>query len=106
MTGQHDEEGYAGPAQLFSEQDSATLDVRVILRGVFQPIDGHYHWYGRLAQDDRLTDLVSSGASVVLHTPAGEAAGRLSDMDPWGRFRISGTGSPPFAVGALDPTTP
>ena len=28
--------------------------------------------------------------------PHGSAEGRLSDVDPWGRFRIAGTGRPPF----------
>ena len=69
------------------------------LRGTFQPIDGRYHWYGRIAQHDDVDALVASGASgasVVLRTPHGDAAGRLSDRDPWGRYRIAGTGRPPF----------
>jgi hypothetical protein len=71
------------------------VDVVVTLRGQFQPIDGRYHWYGRVAVDDRVSAL-GAGATVLLRTPAGEAEGRLSDEDPWGRYRLEGTGRPPF----------
>jgi len=85
---------YDGPAQLVT--DDATLTVDVTLRGQFQPIDGRYHWYGRVAKDDRVDVLGRSGATVVLETPGGRAEGRLSDVDPWGRYRIAGVGRPPF----------
>lgn len=67
----------------------------VKLRGEFQPIDGKFHWYGRIAASPEL-DALGSGSDVTLRTGHGEAPGRLSDVDPWGRFRISGTGRPPF----------
>ena len=71
-------------------------------RGVFQPIDGRYHWYGRVARSEDVEALVGaligSRASVVLHTPHGEVSARLADRDPWGRYRVSGTGRPPFPV--------
>lgn len=95
MTHQPPDEGYDGPAELRAE--GTTLDVAVTLRGVFQPLDGRYHWYGRLAADERLDRLGRTGAAVVLTTPAGRAEGRLSDVDPWGRYRIAGVGRPPFA---------
>lgn len=90
------EEGYDGPAELLDGQRSVTVAVR--LRGVFQPIDGRYHWYGRVARHAEVDDLVRSGATVTLRTSYGQAAGRLSDRDPWGRYRIAGTGRPPFPV--------
>jgi hypothetical protein len=71
------------------------LAIQVTLAGAFQPIDGRFHWYGRIAATDELpTEL--SGTSVVLRTAYGDVVGRLSDPDPWGRHRISGTGKPPF----------
>jgi len=82
---------YDGPARLESEQ--GTWEVDVALRGVFQPIDGHFHWYGRVGT---ALEGVRNGQSVTVRTDHGEAEGRLSDIDPWGRFRIAGTGKPPF----------
>lgn len=70
--------------------------VEVTLRGHFEPLDGRFHWYGRIAADDALAARHANGATVVLTTPHGRAEGRLSDVDPWGRYRISGTGRPPY----------
>ncbi|RNM13680.1 DUF4873 domain-containing protein [Nocardioides pocheonensis] len=77
------------------ETTGVAVTVDVTLRGHFEPIDGRYHWYGRLAADEALGRW-QPGTTVVLTTPHGSAAGRLSDLDPWGRYRISGTGRPPF----------
>jgi hypothetical protein len=93
---EHRDEGYDGPAVL--QADDASVDVEVSLRGGFQPIDGRYHWQGRVHRHDRVDDVFGSGATVLLRTPEGEAEGRLSDVDPWGRFRVTGTGRPPFAI--------
>ena len=98
MTGAPGPEGYDGPAQILGKGRS--VDVEVRLRGMFQPLDGHYHWYGRVAQDERVDalveDVAGSRASVVLRTPDGEATARLADRDPWGRYRVTGKGPPPF----------
>jgi hypothetical protein len=88
-------EEYVGPAQL-AGPDAQPLPVEVTLRGRFEPIDGRFHWYGRVAADAGLDDRHAAGDTVTLTTPHGSAEGRLSDVDPWGRFRISGTGRPPF----------
>ncbi|HET6699069.1 MAG TPA: DUF4873 domain-containing protein [Nocardioidaceae bacterium] len=109
------EEEYAGPAEVLLDGEDGeprgnrdgdpgdpgkeeALPVTVTLRGMFQPIDGRYRWYGRIDQDDRLDARVSSGGTVTLRTPHGSAPARLSDRDPWGRFRVTGTGAPPFPV--------
>ena len=84
------EEQYDGPAAI------AGTEVDVRLRGHFEPIDGRFHWWGRIAANARIDAEQSSGSTVTLVTPHGEAEGRLSDVDPWGRLRISGTGRPPF----------
>ena len=80
---------YDGPAHI------GDTEVEVRLRGHFQPIDGLFHWWGRIHADAEL-DPSASGTTVTLQTPYGEAPGRLSDVDTWGRFRVSGTGKPPF----------
>jgi hypothetical protein len=75
----HPDEGYDGPAHLVT--DTGEVPVEVTVRGLFQPIDGRYHWHGRIARDERVDRLGRAGATVVLRTPGGEAAGRLSDAN-------------------------
>jgi hypothetical protein len=89
------EEQYVGPAAVVLADDRR-VPVGVRLRGHFEPIDGLFHWWGRIDCSAELDDAVRSGATVALETPYGTADGRLSDVDPWGRFRIAGTGRPPF----------
>ncbi|XVS65364.1 DUF4873 domain-containing protein [Actinosynnema sp. CA-299493] len=95
---EHDEEGYTGAAVLvFDERE---VPVSVQLRGYFQPIDGRYHWYGRVGANEQVTELVEGGArTALLRTPDGSATGSLTDPDPWLRYRVAGTSTPPFAVG-------
>ncbi len=103
MTDHSPHEGYDGPAELLVRdrtEPTGPLTVDVTLRGHFQPIDGRYHWHGRVAADARVDALAAdgTGAVAVLTTPQGSAEGRLSDVDPWGRYRIAGAGRPPFRV--------
>jgi hypothetical protein len=92
-----EEDGYAGPATLIV--DERELTVEVDLRGHFQPIDGRYHWYGRLAEHTELAELIGGRKrTAVLRTPQGEATGEVSDPDPWRRYRITGISTPPFAI--------
>jgi len=86
-------EEYAGTAVVAA--DGTEVEVQVDLRTTFEPIDGRLHWYGRLAATPALQS-ARAGAVVVLRTEHGSAEGRLSDVDPWGRFRIAGVGRPPF----------
>ena len=85
------EEEYTGPVTV-TASDGSRLETTATLRGHFEPIDGRFHWWGRLAADDTF----SPGATVSVTTPHGTATGRLSDPDPWGRLRVTGTGRPPF----------
>jgi hypothetical protein len=78
---------------------SREVAVDVLLAGGFQPLDGRYHWYGRVRAAAGHT-LPPSGESAELRTPHGTAAGRLSDLDLWGRLRITGRSTPPFPVPA------
>jgi cation diffusion facilitator CzcD-associated flavoprotein CzcO len=97
MADHEHEDGYSGPAML--ETGDARLAVQVRLRGYFEPIDGRYHWYGRVAAHDGLTSLLGPGrASGVLTTPEGSAPCDLSDPDPWRRYRVSGISTPPYAT--------
>jgi len=97
MTGTTDEDGYRGPARLVV--GDTQLAVEVDLRGHFQPIDGRYHWYGRITANSALSTLLSGKKrSARLHTPYGEVAAELSDPDPWDRYRIAGLSTPPFPL--------
>jgi hypothetical protein len=89
--------GYTGPATLVLNDREVPVDVD--LRGHFQPIDGRYHWYGRLAANDELDELVAGRKrTAVLRTDTGEATGEVSDQDPWRRYRITGVSTPPFRI--------
>lgn len=88
------QELYDGPAHVLV--DAQRLEVGVRLRGRFEPIDGLFHWWGRIDASADLDGVTRSGATISLETPYGTASGRLSDVDPWGRYRIAGTGRPPF----------
>lgn len=83
---------YSGPARVTGGEE--TWQVEVTLRAEFQPIDGRLHWYGRVAAATPIA--LRGGSEVVVHTTHGEATGKLSDLDSWGRPRLTGTGQPPF----------
>ena len=90
-------EGYTGAATLVV--GGAEFAVEVDLRGHFQPIDGYYHWYGRIAVHAGLDQALGGRKGAgELRTPEGAARGEISDPDPWGRYRIVGTSTPPFHV--------
>lgn len=95
MPDEHDD-GYSGPAVL--TVDGREVAVTVVLDARHEPQDGRLHWFGRLA----LTDGADAGPALLTSTDvvltAGAAAvpARLGDVDPWGRYRVSGVGRLPF----------
>src|SRR5690348_10176074 len=98
MAGLGDSDGYEGTAVL--EVDRSRFDVQVRLRGHFQPIDGRYHWYGRIDAHEGLDELLGSGkARGVLTTAEGSAPCELSEPDPSHRYRVTGISTPPFRAG-------
>ncbi len=98
MAGLGDSDGYEGTAVL--EVDGSRFDVQVRLRGHFQPIDGRYHWYGRIDAHEGLDELLGSGkATGVLTTAEGSAPCELSEPDPSHRYRVTGISTPPFRAG-------
>ena len=92
-----DDDGYTGPAELISDGHSTPAEVR--LAGHFDPISGRYSWYGRVAAAPQVAALLADGTrEVQLRTPHGTVPTALTDVDPWGRPRVSGTGAAPFEV--------
>ncbi|MEV6772129.1 DUF4873 domain-containing protein [Nocardia sp. NPDC051030] len=87
---------YSGPALL--DAPGAELPVTVALSGYLDPIDGHFHWYGRISAPDGV-ELPDPGRGQVILTIPGRtpARGQLQERDPWGNLRIVGIGAPPFA---------
>ena len=95
MTEADNADRYVGPATL--RIGDSTFAVEADLRGQFEPIDGRYHWYGRLARSDALTASMRQGRAVgLLSTPEGAAECELYDPDPWERYRVAGISTPPF----------
>src|SRR5690348_3687147 len=95
MAGLGDIDGYEGTAVV--EVGGSRFDVQVRLRGHFQPIDGRYHWYGRIAAHAGLDGALGSGkATGVLTTAEGSAPCELSEPDPSRRYRVTGVSTPPF----------
>ena len=91
------DDGYDGPAEIISGSTSLAVSIR--LAGHFDAISGSYSWYGRIAADPAVAALVDGGTrAVTLRTPQGEAETPLTDVDPWGRYRVEGFGAPPFEV--------
>ena len=98
MAGLGDADGYEGTAVV--EVGGSRFDVQVRLWGHFQPIDGRYHWYGRISAHEGLDGALASGkASGVLTTPEGSAPCELSEPDPSRRYRVTGISTPPFRAG-------
>jgi len=100
-SGRPAEDGYSGAARL--RIGEARFDVQVELRGHFEPIDGRYHWYGRIASHASLDDLLSGGkASGVLQTPHGSSPCEVCEPDTWQRYRLTGYSTPPFGLSVPD----
>ena len=100
MSDEHDE-GYQGPATL--TVDGKDVPVRVVLDARHEPQDGRLHWFGRLslerdAEPALLTALTSTSSRLELSTEGGRAEARIGDLDPWGRYRVTGVGRPPYVV--------
>ena len=99
-----DEDGYRGPARLSAGGD--VIDVEVVLGGHLEPLDGKYHWYGRITQHAAVDAAKRAGATdVELAIGDGpRAPARLAEHDAWGNMRITGTGAPPFELAEVEVT--
>lgn len=90
------DEAYAGSAALSA--DGAQVTVQVRLSGRVEPVDGRYHWAGRIAPHEAVTRLFMAGVrSAALRIGDGEPVQvRLSEVDPWGAVRVTAVSPPPW----------
>lgn len=69
--------------------------VRLHAGGRFEPVDGRYHWAGRVEPEPRLVRLLRSGRrDVEIRIGERVTRARLTEVDPWGGVRITGVGTP------------
>jgi cation diffusion facilitator CzcD-associated flavoprotein CzcO len=92
------DETHRGPAVV--TVDDTEIAVEVHLTGHLQPIDGSFQWFGRIAEHPEVTALHKAGRNdVTVQLPGGTATkARLTELDPWGNVRVTGTGQPPFPI--------
>jgi hypothetical protein len=88
------EDGYRGPAVL--TVDGRDLPVHALLDARHEPHDGRLRWFGRITPAGDAPDLTA--AHGRLSTDGGCAAARIGDVDPWGRYRVTGVGTPPYRM--------
>ncbi|MBB5872998.1 hypothetical protein F4553_006432 [Allocatelliglobosispora scoriae] len=91
-------DGYAGPALLHTADLVHPVEVR--LSGRVEPVDGRFHWGGRIDTDTATAELVRAGArGVALSIADGTPVPvRLAEVDPWGGVRLTATGPPPWTA--------
>lgn len=104
-----EDDGYAGPARLVV--DGQDLPVRVHLAGHLEPLDGRYHWYGRVERSDDVVALKEGGTTRATLTvdDGGSRDVRLAEYDAWGHVLVSGLGAPPYPLPQIEvdlPATP
>jgi hypothetical protein len=95
------DEEYRGDATLRVGDQVKTVTVRLSAR--FEPVEGRYRWAGRTGPDEDLLAYVRTGVrEVVLLVGGGPVTtARLSEPDPWGGVRLSGTGRPPWVTAGV-----
>lgn len=93
-------EEYAGMATLHSGDER--VPVQVALAGHLEPIDGNYHWYGRITARDAVTALKGRPGLSLALPDRDPVPARLTEVDPLGNARVCGVGSPPYPLATLE----
>jgi len=97
-----EETGYDGAAVLLVGEQA--LDVTVHLAGHLEPLDGRYHWYGRIDQSAAVAAAKDAGATTgeLVIADGSPVRLRLAEYDPWGHVQVNGSGAPPYPLDAVD----
>jgi hypothetical protein len=91
------DDAYSGRAVV--QIESARYPVTVVLAGRFEPVDGRYHWGGRILPLREVADAVRRGVrAATLYIGDRPFAIHLSEVDPWSGVRIRAVGTPPWAA--------
>jgi hypothetical protein len=85
---------FTGTAVLLVGEDALAVQVTLSVR--FEPVDGRYHWGGRIAPAPEVAALVRGGVRACSLRVDSAAPARLGELDPWGGVRVTGVGPPPF----------
>jgi hypothetical protein len=89
------DEEYRGPGFLTVGDEQRPVEIRLSAR--FEPYEGRFRWAGRTTPDAVLRQQIHDGVKAADLTIAGRTVpARLSEPDPWGGVRLSGTGTPPW----------
>ena len=101
-----EDSGYDGDASL--SVGDQTIPVTVHLDGHLEPLDGSFHWYGRIERSTAVAAVKDGGArTATLVIGAGEPTEvRLAEFDPWGHIQVSGTGAPPYPMEQVEVELP
>ncbi len=89
---------YDGPATVRIGDDERT--VRVRLAGHVDPIDGRYHWQGRVF--DELPGDTRLPQQITVAIDEQQAPARIVERPPQGGYSVAGVGAPPFALEAVE----
>lgn len=101
-----EESGYAGAAVLLLGERAT--DVTVHLDGHLEPLDGRFHWYGRIEGSAPVAAAKDAGATTAELSIGDRApvALRLAERDAWGHVQVSGTGAPPYPLEPVEVDLP
>ena len=76
----------------------------VHLDGHLEPLDGRFHWYGRIERSAAVDAVKDAGATTGILAIDGRppAELRLAEYDPWGHVQVNGTGAPPYPMDPVE----
>lgn len=94
--------GYDGKATLVVADQE--IEVTVHVDGHLEPLDGLFHWYGRIERSAAVAAVKDAGATTgsLMIADRMPAVLRLAEYDPWGHVQVSGTGAPPYPMDLVE----